>query len=322
MDLVERYLEAVKFWLPAHLKDDVAAELAEDIRSEIEEAERAKGRPLTEDEIAALLKARGRPMLVASKYLPQHSLIGPELYPVYIFVLKIVALVSLAAAAAGWALQSGFGNGFVPEHVPSFQPLNSLLVAFAVVTLIFAVIERRGLDPVVIDKWNPKTLRPVADKSRIKRSASVGDIAANLVLVCLFFAGYLSQTQYDFRHGHIAFSPEWVPYWQVIMVFAFAEIALSATNLFRPYWSALRILLRLCIDIGKTAAFCWLLQSHFLRAIWADGVPDQAFAQLIRIGDTAARLALPIFALFALGIGAAALWRLFHLKGGRGLAAA
>ncbi len=81
MDLVERYIEAVKFWLPASMKEDVAAELKEDICSEIEEAEREKGRPLSKDEVGELLKARGAPLAVASKYLPQRSLIGPELYP-------------------------------------------------------------------------------------------------------------------------------------------------------------------------------------------------------------------------------------------------
>jgi hypothetical protein len=33
MQLLERYLQAVKFWLPKEQKEDIIAELSEDIRS-------------------------------------------------------------------------------------------------------------------------------------------------------------------------------------------------------------------------------------------------------------------------------------------------
>ena len=39
MELLDRYLQAVRFWLPKAQRDDIAAELSEDIRSQIEERE-------------------------------------------------------------------------------------------------------------------------------------------------------------------------------------------------------------------------------------------------------------------------------------------
>ncbi len=91
MDLINRYLQAVKFWLPTKQKQDIIAELSEDIRSQIEDRETDLGRKLNESEIAAILKQRGRPVLVANRFLPQEHLIGPVLFPIYVFVLKIVA---------------------------------------------------------------------------------------------------------------------------------------------------------------------------------------------------------------------------------------
>jgi len=35
MELLERYLQAVKFWLPNEQKQDTIAELSEDLRSQI-----------------------------------------------------------------------------------------------------------------------------------------------------------------------------------------------------------------------------------------------------------------------------------------------
>jgi hypothetical protein len=330
MDLVERYIEAVKFWLPAKLKDDVAAELKDDIASEIEEAEREKGRKLTEDEVAALLKARGRPLLVASRYLPQHSLIGPELYPLYILVLKIVAAICLIPpiiVGLIWAIDN---PNFAPPSVVS-EPFNSLLTSFAIVTLIFAVIERKGINPAKQESWNPKSLPPVSRRGRIKRSTSIGDIISNLVLVGLFLLGYLSITTYgmppslvisgghvavtdQLLHGHITVSPEWVPYWQFIIVVAVVEIGFSAANLFHPYWTVPRALFRMAIDLVKTAAFCWLLASHLLRELVVQGLPPDAAPHLLALSDAAARLAQQIGIVMAFFIVIAAMWRMWEAR--------
>jgi hypothetical protein len=37
MELIDRYLQAVKFWLPKQQKLDIIAELSEDIYAQIEE---------------------------------------------------------------------------------------------------------------------------------------------------------------------------------------------------------------------------------------------------------------------------------------------
>ena len=79
MQLVERYLQAVKFWLPKQQKEDILAELSADIQSQIEDRETVLGRALNETEIEEVLKQRGRPCLVASRFRPQESLIGPVL---------------------------------------------------------------------------------------------------------------------------------------------------------------------------------------------------------------------------------------------------
>jgi hypothetical protein len=312
MNLVERYIEAIKFWLPAHLKDDVAAELADDIRSEIEDAEREKGRRLTDDEIAAILKARGRPMIAASHYLPKRALIGPELYPIYIFVLKIVALCCLIPPIIMWVIRIDLGAPFASFGQAWGEYVNSLLMAFAVVTIIFAVIEYQGINPAKPDTWNPKALRPVKDPSRIRRSSSVGEIAANMVMIAIFAAGYLSKAVYDFKGGHVVLCPEWVPYWQIILVLAVAETALAATNLFKPFWSGSRIMARAAIDLAKIAAFTWLLQAHVLREV--SGAARPASDTLLSISDIAAQHAFQIAIVIAIVIAAMAIWRLWHLR--------
>jgi hypothetical protein len=102
IDMLNRYLHAVGFWLPRHQKEDILAELAEDLHSQIDDREAELGRPLEETDIVPILKQRGRPVFVAGKFLPQQRLIGPVLYPIYILVLKIVALFYLLPWVLIW----------------------------------------------------------------------------------------------------------------------------------------------------------------------------------------------------------------------------
>ena len=92
-ELIDRYLQAVRFWLPGtHRQDDLIAELGEDLRSQFEDKETELGRPLDKAEMSAILKRCGSPMMVAGRIGPQRHLIGPALFPIYEFVLKMVLL--------------------------------------------------------------------------------------------------------------------------------------------------------------------------------------------------------------------------------------
>ena len=150
MDLLRRYLHAVEFWLPAKQKQDILAELSDDIRSEIEEREEELGRPVGQAEFEAILTRWGHPMLAAGRYLPQRSLIGPVLLPAYKLVMTIVALVYLLPwllVAAGFVI---FDPGHrtptaIREGLQSFWLIALHLVV--IVTGTFAVLERHQANP-------------------------------------------------------------------------------------------------------------------------------------------------------------------------------
>ena len=65
MNLLDRYLQAVRFFLPRRQQDDIVRELSENLLSQMEDRAEALGRPLTEDEQADILRRHGHPMLVA-----------------------------------------------------------------------------------------------------------------------------------------------------------------------------------------------------------------------------------------------------------------
>src|SRR5947209_17867387 len=117
MELLDKYLQAVKFWLPGSQQADIVAELREDIRSEAEEREAALGRSLNQSEWEALLKQRGRPLLVAEKFLPQRFLIGPVLFPAYWFVLRLSLLCYVPPWIAVWIAMVVFNPHYRAQHL-------------------------------------------------------------------------------------------------------------------------------------------------------------------------------------------------------------
>ena len=214
MDLLDRYLQAVKFWLPRAQQDDIVAELSEDLRAQIEEQETKLGRQLNETETAAILKQRGRPLLVANRYLPQQSLIGPVLFPVYRFVLKIVVLCSLVPPLMAWIGRMTFDPSYRSTHSIGIAVIGAwgpfwvtAFIAVGVVTIVFAVLERAQSHSRFLEDWDPRKLRPVHDPNRIPRVNSVFELAITVVLVMWWVNGTWSQTLFDHAGGRIVLAP-------------------------------------------------------------------------------------------------------------------
>ena len=90
MELIERYLQAVRFALPPAQRDDIIKELRDNILSQIEEKEAMLGRAPSEGEQAELLKklgpdvhrARAFPLEAATVCSPRNP---HSLPPVYTF---------------------------------------------------------------------------------------------------------------------------------------------------------------------------------------------------------------------------------------------
>src|SRR5258708_28882674 len=97
MDLLERYLQAVRTYLPTSQQEDILKELGENLRAQMEDKETELGRPLSEDELADILKKHGHPLLVATRHRQSRHLIGSTLVPFYLlamnFILSILRFV-------------------------------------------------------------------------------------------------------------------------------------------------------------------------------------------------------------------------------------
>src|SRR3569833_2490013 len=81
MELLDRYLQAVRKYLPLRRQDDIIAELRANMESQIEDRDSEVGRPLAQGEFEDFLRKMGHPMVVATRYQPQQYHVGPPMYP-------------------------------------------------------------------------------------------------------------------------------------------------------------------------------------------------------------------------------------------------
>lgn len=171
MDLIDRYLQAVRFWLPkTHRQEDLLAELGEDLRSQIDDKEEELGHSLEKSEVAALLKRCGSPMMVAGRLGPQRHLIGPALFPIYEFVLKMVLLwilVPVFIFIVGPANVASAGGDWGSGVLNTIGDLwSGLFIAAGIITLVFAILERTNAHLGIEVKWDPLKLSPVRKEER------------------------------------------------------------------------------------------------------------------------------------------------------------
>src|SRR6185369_190234 len=157
MELLDRYLHAVRKRLPGKQRDDIVAELRDILLTQIEAEETSRGRRLSEDEIAAMLKRFGRPMTVAARYGASNYLIGPALYPAYLASLKLLAWVLGSIAGVSLLLSVATSDNPIREAASKLLIFAAAgLIHFAIITLIFVRIERAAaFGGAHADKWDP-----------------------------------------------------------------------------------------------------------------------------------------------------------------------
>lgn len=142
MDILDRYLQSVKRHLPGQRQDDILAELRANLEAQVEEREGELGRPLSPAEAEAWIKQLGSPLQMAARYLPQQSLIGPGLFPIYWYVLRLVLVWATVIYLLVSAVLIGI-KGIAPDAVVQglLRVPGVLFISAAWVTLIFAAME-------------------------------------------------------------------------------------------------------------------------------------------------------------------------------------
>ncbi len=275
MQIVDRYLQSVKSFLPAAQADDIIKELSENISSQIEDKEGEHGRPLTEAEVEAILKQHGHPLVVASRYRQEQrnvsfgrQIIGPALFPFYLRVLKfnlgLTSVIVIVIFAALFA--SGQPIGTFPQ-VFFYQ----LLIQFAIVTLIFWLMDQHFTK--FPDRWDPRKpygMRPPAmtlpeGSPRLPRAKPISQLIA--LAVALIWLRAVQHSQFLIFGPAAAFlslSPAWSRFYIPIVALILLGMIHAGINAIRPDWVRFHWLMSIVTRVGELMLWYFLIRAGSL----------------------------------------------------------
>jgi hypothetical protein len=213
MELLDRYLQAVKKHLPWDRQDDILAELRANLESQLEDHEAEIGRPFTNAEVETWLKQIGPPMMVAARYQKQQYVIGPAVFPTYWYVLRLASMWTLIVyAIVSVVLVFSAANPRSSAVGAAVRAPFVLMNTAAWVTLTFAAFEYAvarswitwPASAVSPEGWSPSSLPPLDKEAASGKKPRSYAMAVAEVIFGFLFLGWLLLVP---KHPVLMFGP-------------------------------------------------------------------------------------------------------------------
>jgi hypothetical protein len=324
MDLIDRYLAAIGALTPQGQRQDILAELRDALMNRCEDKEAETGRPLTEDEVAEVLRGFGHPVMVAARYGGQSYLVGPELYPLNVLALKILlAFVAVTAAITGVVTaafhphQSGAGIGAAIGVL-----IQGAITNVGALTIIAALIQRQKVRPKFLTDWNPRDLpkplqRPVFRRQTRPENAA-GIIAQSVFILwwtraLAIWIPYISYIPLKLgQRLDLARAPIWDTLFWPVLGLSLVTIAVHGLKLFgKGYRTAAHGL-----DLARNLAAVIVLGVALRAGHWVEvsgqGLPADTLAKVDYGVNLGLQITLVALSVGAIGVAVYDSWRLFR----------
>ncbi len=186
-DMIERYVYQASRHMPSAGREDAARELRALICDML--SERANGLPPTKKQLEAVFVELGTPSAFGQRYKSEEvqTLIGKRLFPSYIKIIKIVAAAVPFALAIAMLIQalSGHLAWYLALAQWIWQSLSALFFAFGIITIVFAVFERKGVKLEELDTASGPFDLPPVPKHQPER-VNIGGLIAGIVFTIVF----------------------------------------------------------------------------------------------------------------------------------------
>jgi len=295
MTLKERYLKAVAAQLSGKTRDDIIAELDDAILTRMEAREAELGRPLTEADEEAVLRETGHPLIVAAQYgSGPHHVVGPELYPWWMFGVKVGLSLMILITGIGVAVRILSGDADVGQAIgQGFSDLfSSGITIIGLGTMGGFIIERQAEKPAFLKEWRIKDLpffemaalnplewlgwrseEPVRAAAQDgKRHWTMSPMAAAIAsaagwsVLVLWWAGLLNMGGLGLEHltdvngvdyGGMLVQIWRLTYWPVV-IYGVTRILFDLSRAFQPVGPRATGLMEMAFAIARLVFFGWM----------------------------------------------------------------
>ncbi|MGH9687924.1 MAG: hypothetical protein ACRD5K_12620 [Candidatus Acidiferrales bacterium] len=285
-ELLDRYIFSVKTLLPLDKARDIAAEIQSNLESLVEDQASTLGRDLSVDELSAILKQNGHPMVAASRYRERPFWgLSPELFRVYRFTLgTILALIfTIFAVKAAYVFPGRSDLGSFLFQFGREVVLGGIIVTVSI-TVIFAVWEYLEFKFRFWENWNPRSLAPVPGPipPSVRQPRRVTQMIGQVsILVFLALALFYPPLSWIWGGaGHFDLSPAGyamrLPLW-LMAAFAISQSWLSYTRFASAEW---RRFIRLAVYLAGVALAVALVRAGDLLVPGSNWDPFRNAASL------------------------------------------
>jgi len=293
MNLIDRYVSEVGKNLPLlNGREDIEKELKSTLEDMLEDRAQSTGRIRDEALEIEVLKEYGSPQKVASTYNPHPYLIGPKIFPFYLFVMKIVLTVVVSVMLVLAGVQAVTDTPFMGADFVKIigqglgSALSAAIAAFGNVTLIFIIIERvlpekeiGGFDDE--KEWDPASLAKEPDPDSVSRFELIAEIVFTFVALAILNLYPQWLGMFFFTENEQVFIPlftekffQFVPYINIVLI---AEILLDIYLLRNAIWTRLTRLSKVVIDAASLALTVLILRTPDIIAFSAESLTGGPF---------------------------------------------
>ncbi len=301
MEILDRYVNEVGKHLPRKSRADIMSELHSTLSDMLEDRSQKEVRPVDQDMELDLLRSYGSPEKVAASYLPERYLIGPQMFPFFTFVVKIVLIVLgvLALIGLGFAIAAGPTDVLAILKTTGHSLLEyygGAISAFGNIVLVFAILERvlptkERLELKTDEPWDPADLLKEPEPEAFAAWEPIATILFSLaaLLIFNFYPQLLRATPSlnNLGSGNVFFYPilsvafdRYLPWLNVIWVLDIVlALALFRTRRWTLPTRLLTILIK-ALGIGVAAA---MLLGPALLDFSAWPVPQGAIQTLVSL---------------------------------------
>lgn len=282
MKLIDLYLDQIRQNLPPRNREDILKEISSTLMDMIEDRNPNPGEKPSDETVKDVLREFGSPRKVAIQYGARNYLIGPRMFPIYLQVLRIVLIVVGAFNVIGLIVaivnQSGFDSGMLEAVLQVVGSLiSSLFMAFGVVTLSFAGIERATPDEMKVklsQKWDPEDLLKEEDQDQVKVFELALEITFSMIFIVLinFFLDKIGLYFLD-SQGWVSspiLNENFLRYVPAITIYVVLDIAVAIYLLNKGAWDKLATGAKVLINMFKIAVNFAILTGPAVLTIQSD----------------------------------------------------
>ncbi len=311
MNLIDRYVAEVGKNLPLlNGREDIEKELKSTLEDMLEDRAQSTGRTRDEALEIEVLKEYGSPQKVASTYNPHPYLIGPKIFPFYLFVMKIVLTVVVSVMLVLAGIQAVTDTPFMGADFVKIigqglgKALSAALAAFGNVTLVFVILERvlpeKEIGGFNDEKdWDPATLAKEPDPNSVSRSELIAEIVFTFVALAILNIYPQWLGMFFFTGDEQVFIPiftekffQFVPYINIVLI---AEILFDIYLLRNAIWNRLTRIGKVIIEAASLTLTVLILRTPDIIAFSAEALPGGSFtAEKAEVFVTIAASMFPI----------------------------